>query len=54
MASSNSTVFFEGASTSSSVISNPLGKKVLNPKIKLLCPLNSSFTREITPDVSVL
>lgn len=51
----NSTVFFGGAASSSSrVISYPLGKKVLNPNIKLLWPLNNSFTLTMTPEVSVL
>lgn len=54
IASSNSTVFFAGASSSLRVISYPLGKKVLNPKIRLLCPLNNSFTLAITPAVSSL
>ena len=50
MASSNSTGLF----SSGSLISYPFGKKVLKPKIKSRCPLNSSFTLIITPLVSIL
>lgn len=55
IASSNSTGFFGiGSSSGGRVISYPLGKKVLNPRIRSRCPLNSSFTLNITPLVSIL
>lgn len=56
IASENSTGFFWGGCSSSngSVISYPLGKKVLNPKIRSLCPLKRSFTLAMTPVVSIL
>jgi len=56
IASSNSTGFLGAGCSSSdgSVISYPLGKKVLNPNIRSLWPLNSSFTLAMTPAVSIL
>lgn len=54
IASSNSTGFFTGGSSSGLVISYPLGKNVLNPIIRLWCPLNNSFTLAMTPEVSIL
>jgi hypothetical protein len=37
-----------------SYLPSPSGKKVLNPRISLLYPLNKFFTRSITPGVFIL
>jgi len=40
--------------SSSNVISCPFGKKMLNRKIRSLCPLNNSFTLAMTLGASIL
>ena len=38
----------------SRAVTDPFGKKMLIPEIKLLCPLNNSFTMGMTPGTLVL
>ena len=55
IASWHLTVFScERASSLSRAISYPFGTKMLNPEIKMLCPLNNSFTLIMTPTVPTL